>query len=341
VSKRAGAILVDGCGLDNGQQSSLMAGPAKAVASQVIFRCLSLQDDGSIGLRNGATQMEVSSLITTLRAQGYKVTLAVTAVDGQDQDVSAAHLRQLLADATWRDKTVQSLGPLAQLGDGLEVALPTADDASRPDVSSLVAAIKTQLAGQRPLGVFVPPSIMQPSDIPGGNAYDVSYLAAHADRLRVMTLDFSCCVTGAPPGPTMDAEWAAMAARQALGQAGATPIDIAMPLYGTDFTLQGTGQGTGSAPTAIGHSFVNYDEAIAAAAQYQVTPQRGPGDAPYFDYRDEKGAAHEVWYDDSLSTLQTLSAWTPGAVPLSVGVVYYALGAEDPTLWANIEHAQR
>ena len=55
----------------------------------------------------------------------------------------------------------------------------------------------------------------------------------------------------------MDAEWAATAGQFALGKAAGSQLDIAMPLYGTDFAVD-------RSQNAFGHTFVNYDEAIAA-----------------------------------------------------------------------------
>jgi spore germination protein YaaH len=333
VPKRTGSVVVDGCALDSGQQSTLYGEPARQVLSQVILLCPTVQDSGAVGFRDGFSKAALSTEINDLRAHGYKVAVGITAVDGQDQNLPAAHLAGLLQDPAWRATTVQSLTDLATLADGLELALPPTTDAARADLSSLVSALSAKVRPGKTLGVFVPPSVSSPSDIEGGNAYDVAALAAQVDRLRLMTEDYSCCTTGLAPGPTIDAPWALDAAQLALKQAPASQLDIAMPLYGTNFTIGQVGQ--------IDHSFVNYDEAVALAAQYRSAISRGAGDSPRFGYVDGAGATHQVYYQDSRFTLRTLAALPATSLPLAVGVVYYALGAEDPTLWATIAQAQQ
>ena len=325
-------MVLDGCALDSGQQSTLSSEPARQVISQVILLCLTVQDGGAVGLRSGFTQTALTAEIAALRAQGYKVTLGVTAVDGQDETIAAAHLASLLQDSTWRAGTVQSLTGLVALADGLELALPPTTDASRADLTSLVSALGPKVRPGKTLSVFVPTSVMSPSDIEGGDAYDLTALAAQTDRLRLMTQDYACCSTGFAPGPTIEAQWALDAAHLALKQTTASQLDIAMPLYGTDFTVVQNGQ--------TAHSFVNYDEAVALAAQYHTAVSRGVGDSPRFGYVDSAGAAHQVYYQDSRFTLRTLAAFPASSLPLAIGVVYYALGAEDPTLWSAIAQAQ-
>ena len=332
VPKRPGSVVLDGCALDSGQQSTLRAQPTRQVISQVILLCLTAQDGGAVGLRNGFTKAALTAEIADLHAEGYKVALGVTAVDAQDETIPAPQLAGLLQNSTWMANTVQSLTDFVALADGLELALPPTTDAARADLTRLVSALSAQVRPGKTLGVFVPPSVMSPSDIEGGEAYDLTALAAQTDRLRLMTQEYACCATGSAPGPTIQAQWALDAAQLALKQTSASQLDIAMPLYGTDFTVVQSGQ--------VRHDYVNYDEALALAAQYHTTVSRGDGDTPYFRYTDSSRAAHEVYYQDSRFILRTLAAFPASSLPLSVGMVYYALGAEDPTLWATVAQAQ-
>jgi hypothetical protein len=140
-------------------------------------------------------------------------------------------------------------------------------------------------------------------------------LARYVDRMRVMTLDFS---EGGPPGPTIDPGWAVDAAR--LAKASFARVDVAYPLYGTDFGPRGQRTAT-------------YLEARGASAMYGVPVMRGPTGAPYVQFFPEAGEEHELWFDDALSTGRALGGWTPDVLPLDVGVLFYGLGAEDPKLW--------
>jgi hypothetical protein len=327
VERRTGAAVVDGCLLDAGQQNTLRSIPGRQVLSEVILLCLSMQDSGTIGLRDGASQQMLASEIAALHNEGYVVSLGVTAVDSNDQPLSPMHIATLLAQASWRMQTVAGLLAFAAMADGLQFAPPQLDNGSRDDVTNLVGSLSQGIRPNKQLGIFAPPSVMQPSDVMGGDAFDIQALAPLVDRVRLMTLDYSCC--NVQPGPTIDAAWALDAANLALTWVDARRLDVAMPLYGTDFTAPGGGN-------SVAETSVTYDEAEALEAQYQTAPARGPGDVLYFGYRDSKGNDHQVFYDDTLSTLQTLATWSSDALPSTVGVIYYGLGAEDPTLWPSI-----
>jgi hypothetical protein len=101
------------------------------------------------------------------------------------------------------------------------------------------------------------------------------------------------------------------------------PLDVAVPLYGTDF---GSG---GPRP-------VTYLEARAVADSTHSDVARGPNGTLHFQWMDQAGGGHETWFDDGVSTARILHAWDPGTLPASVGVVFYGLGAEDPMLWDTV-----
>ena len=104
---------------------------------------------------------------------------------------------------------------------------------------------------------------------------------------------------------------------------GAKSLDVAVPLYGYDF-----GPGT---ETPIGFS-----EAHDLQVFYRADVKREANGVLHFAYDDRVKGHHEIWYDDTISTVRTLEAWQPEALPAEVGVVYYGLGAEDPALWLSL-----
>ncbi|HEY6462036.1 MAG TPA: hypothetical protein VIY73_17840, partial [Polyangiaceae bacterium] len=227
-----------------------------------------------------------------------------------------------LASTTWRASVVAAVTALAAGTDGVELELPPPPSASVDDVTSLVASLAGAL-GALPLGIFVPPG-GDSNDVAGSGAYDLGAIAPHVARVHVETLDYSCC-TGAP-GPTIDSGWAVDVERAAASETTA-PLDVAVPLYGWDFGPSG-------------QRSVTYLEAQGLAASANVSPQRGPTGALYFDWTDTDGGAHETWYDDGTSTTWTLAAWDNKTLPPSVGVVFWGLGSEDPALWDTLAQEQ-
>jgi hypothetical protein len=167
------------------------------------------------------------------------------------------------------------------------------------------------------LGVFVPPSVAVPSDLPGGEAFSRKDISPHVDRMRIMTLDFS----DLGPGPTIDPGWAVDAVR--LARQDALAVDISYPLYGTDFGPRG-------------RRSIGYLEAVALASISRVAIERGPTTAPFIRYVAYDNEPHELWFDDTDSTAHALGAWTNEVLPLDVGVLFYGLGAEEPSLFERL-----
>jgi spore germination protein YaaH len=169
------------------------------------------------------------------------------------------------------------------------------------------------------VSVFLPPLTTEPTDVPGGDAFDVASLSSVADRFRLMTLDYSA---NSSAGPTIDTGWAVDAYRFAASRTS-LPIDVSLPLYGTDFS-------------DLGERSVTYLEAMGAAATFGAPVSRGPTGAPHVAYTDADGHAHDVWFDDAYSTILELDALGPSTLPPAVGVTFYGLGAEDPALFSSL-----
>ena len=208
-------------------------------------------------------------------------------------------------------------GP-SPIADGVDVDLEHLPTNVRDAVTSLFTRLDAALRPAATIDVFVPPASSTPSDIPGTDSFDIAAISPHVDRLRVMTLDYS-----ADPGPTIDPGWAAAAAKVAPAGAGSVAVDIAVPLYGNDFTSAGTRP-------------VTYLEARGAADMYHAPILRGASGAPHVVYTDAEGTLHDCWFDDAASTIGDIRAWTPATLAPSIGLVFYGLGAEDPALWSDL-----
>jgi hypothetical protein len=314
---RAGAVVVDGCVVDPWQRATLATPAARRVLSEVILLCLVPRETGEIGPRDPSARAHLAELAADLKRDGYRVHFGLAFTDESGQRYDGAQTRAFLEDPAWRARLVESLGAVALPADGVELDLQFLPDDARPLVTSLVTELSASLRPARRLGVFVPPSVTIPSDLPGGEAFSRRELAPLVDRMRIMTLDFS----EAAPGPTVDPGWAVDAARLALGDA--RDIDVAYPLYGIDFGPRG------KRPTL-------WHEAVAIAHAAGAPIERGPTGALFVRYVAFGGETHDLWFDDAESTGMALGAWTFDVIPSHVGVLFYGLGAEDPALWDRL-----
>jgi len=326
IVARASAVVVEGCALDDAQTTTVSQDSTRKVLGEIILLCAAIQPDATVAPLAADDRTALTAQVAALHALGYRVTIATTIGPSWDAPSSPA-------DAT---TTLEALDPstlapnvltLAQSAgfDGVDLALPQleVDAKIAGSLDALVQALSGALHPSTKLYLFAPPSTQDPSDVEGADAYDLAILSRQVDRVRVMTLDYSCC--GAPLGPTTDPGWAVDAARFASDTSPPSQVDIAYPLYGWDTSIA-----TGTATT------VTFAQAESLATTTNATIARGPTGAPYFDYTGGDGTRHEVWFDDATSTLRALHAWDASTLPPSVGVVYYGLGAEDPKLWDAI-----
>lgn len=314
IPARRGAVVIDGCVVDTWQRATLASPSAKRLLREVILLCAVPRQDGVVGPRDPSARASIGALARELAGEGYRVHLGVAFTDETGQRYDGRQTRDLLTSAASRATIVSTLGELAGDFSGVELDLQGLPDDARPQVTSLVTEVATALRPAKTVGVFIPPSVQFPSDLPGGEAFDRALIASRVDRLRVMTLDYSD--TG--PGPTIDTGWAVDAARLALTTTA--NVDVAYPLYGTDFGPRG-------------RRSVTYLEARAVAAIGGFPIERGPTGAPFVRYAAFGGEPHVVWFDDAESTARGLRAWTHDVLPPNVGVLFYGLGAEDPALF--------
>ncbi len=327
VPVRRGTVIADGCTLDTFQLETLQTSAAKLVIHDVVLDCLLPHADGTVTPADASAQAQLDGLIAQLHQMGYGVSLAASFVTDNGYVFDGAETAKELADGAWVAKVASNLAQVASAADGVELDLEQLPPSARSSVTQLVAAVASNIRPAKKLGIFLPPSTATPSDVPGGDAFDVATLAQYTDRFRVMTLDFS----GNVAGPTIDSGWAVDAVRFAQAAAPNATMDVSFPLYGNDFTTSGSG----------GVRLTTYLEALGLADTYKATPSRGATQELFLDYTDEAHQTHELWYDDATSTLVTLAAWDTKTLPATVGVVFYGFGAEDPALWNAIAGATK
>lgn len=324
IEPRPIAIVAETCALDPLQLSALEQPALRKVARELILVCPTVRLSGDVAPLDPDARAAFARTVARARTLGFKTRVAVTMGDDLASfpvPYSPQRAAPVFADPAWRAKVVAGLAPFADMGDGLDIDFLNLPDPSRTDVSAFFVALDLAFRPRVPLGVMAPPSTRDPSDTPGGNAFDLAVIAQHVDRVRLMTLDFSCCGQGG--GPSIDSGWAVDVARYGKSKSGNVPVDIAFPLYGTDFS-------------ELGESYVNYTDGRAIADFFGIAPQRDIGGELFFDWNDGAGRAHQTWYPDAVTTSRVLSAWNRDVIPPDVGVVLYGLGSEDPALWRTV-----
>lgn len=311
---RRGTVVADGCSLDPWQAQTLDAKATATVVQEVVFLCALPLADGRVGPLDAGARKELAAQVALLRPR-YKVRIGASFTDGTGYRFDPAQLAAQLADPVFRDTAAKSLRDLGAIGDGIELDIQKVPASAKADLTAFVAGQKSAL-GAVHLGMLLPP--------PGSDAgFDLAALDKSVDRLRVMTLDYS----DPEAGPVADPGWTLDSYRAVRAFAKGAAIDVAYPLYGIDTSKKGG-------------RMVSYVEAQGLAALFRVSPERGPTGALHFSYTDAGGELHTTWFDDAGSTLWALHALDDGGLPVDVGIVYYALGAEDPALFSTLARAR-
>jgi hypothetical protein len=321
IPVRAGSVVFEGCSLDTASATTLATAEAKKVLQTVILLCPAADDQGAIAPADAPSRDALAAQVQSIRALGYQVHLALTmgvvGTDGSVQPYDMPTMATALASADVRATMATNVAPFAAMSDGIELELPPPPDTSSGDLSSLVSSLSRAIRPTKTLTLFVPPK-GPTNDVPGAGAYDLPTLGAFVDRMRVETLDYSIDA----PGPTIDTGWAVVVEQDVRGATRA-PVDVAYPLYGWDFGPAG--------PLPV-----SWSVATSTARDRHADIARGPTGAPFYDWTDDSGAAHETWFDDAASTSMGLRAWDVQTMPGDVGVVFWGLGSEDPSLWSTL-----
>jgi spore germination protein YaaH len=322
IPARTGTALVDSCVLDSWHRDALSpTGSARKVLGEIVMLCLVPRFDGSVGPSDPAGASALADVVKELHVDGYQVKLGVAFNDESGQASSATQTSALLMDAVWRQKVVTALTAAVGEADGIDLDFEALQPSARSGVTTFVQMLAASLhAKSKKIAVYVPPSTTSPSDVAGGDAYDLASFDGKVDRVRLTTLDYS---DGSAPGPTTDPGWAVTAYKFARAYLPNTPMDVSYPLYGADFGPHGV-RGT------------SWLEARALADQAGiVTFDRGPTGTPHFTYSRAEGD-HQVWFDDAVSTETALAAWGYDSIPANTGVFFWGFGAEDPALWNEL-----
>jgi len=322
--RRRVTVLVEGCTLDAGQTSALDSAAAHAVVTEVVLVCGKLRESGVVAPVDDEARTALQATLAAVRQRGYRAFVGVTF--GSDltefpTPYAADVVLARLGDEGFRTRAAANVTALAAGADGLDLfflELPRGVRATLPALASIVAD-GLRARGSATLEIVAPPSAPEPE-----SAYDLGALARDTARFRLMTLDFSCC--GAPPGPSIDTGWAVDVARATRSAVGARGIDVAYPLYGTDWSE------AGSRP-------ISYADAHVLAEAHGASTERSAAGELTFTFEDEAHHHHEAWCPDHVSVARALSAWS--ALPSDVGVVLYGLGAEDPRLFSVLAERAR
>ncbi|MGG3891216.1 glycosyl hydrolase family 18 protein [Metabacillus fastidiosus] len=148
-------------------------------------------------------------------------------------------------------------------------------------------------------------------DIPWLRGYDYGGIGAVVNYMFIMAYDWHH--SGSEPGPVAPITEVINTIQFAIKSVPRRKIILGVPLYGYDWLIPYT-------PGTVAPGISN-QKAVETAMRYQSPIQYSEEyESPFFQYRDEQGRTHEVWFEDSRSMsakmilvrefgLQAIGAW--------------------------------
>ena len=156
-------------------------------------------------------------------------------------------------------------------------------------------------------------------------AHDYGQIGAIADFVVIMTYEWG--YSGGPPMPVSPIGPVRRVLQYALTEMPAEKILMGQNLYGYDWTLPFQPGTTARA--------LSPHAAIALAAERNVAIQYDPqAQAPFFQYTDDEGRQHQVWFEDARSIQAKFNLVKQLGIR---GVSYWKLGLSFPQNWLLIE----
>lgn len=255
---------------------------------------------------------EDSGVLTGIRGKGVKVIPTVT------NNFDASRMTTIFASDASRAAHAQVLVDLVQsMGyDGIDVDYESLAASDRDRFTSFVQILASALHAQgKLLTLAVHPKTSEPGTWSGPQAQDYAALGAAADRLRIMTYDYSWSTS--PAGPIAPVGWMDQVAAFAVSAVAPSKIELGMSLYGYDWVgNQAQGVEFDTARNLLSTS--------GATRGWDANAQE-----PIFSYLSG-GVSHTVYYADAQSISARLAVVDKYAL---AGAAFWRLGGEDATVW--------
>lgn len=214
-------------------------------------------------------------VITNLTPNGFDSQLAKSAI----------------GDETLKNQIIHNLSRVLSFYgfSGVNIDFENVAAADRDLFSGFIRSIQQTLG---PEGYRVTLTVPPKNSDASYEAYDYKTLGEWADAIFIMTYDW-----GYPAGPPMAVaplNEVQKVLRYALSKISNSKIIQGIPLYGYDWQLPFSADNPARAVTLV----KVYEIARRFSASIQYDPL---AESPFFNYQDERGKEHVVWFEDARS----------------------------------------
>ncbi|MFC1633003.1 glycosyl hydrolase family 18 protein [Patescibacteria group bacterium] len=271
---------------------------------------------GSLSAKGGARDQ---SLISSAHAKNIKVIPSIT------NNYSQSKAQTLLNSTDNRQRAISAIiGEVTKYNyDGIDMDFENVRPQDKEVYSSFIEELARELhSRKKSLHVTVQPKINENYSWSGPGGMDYARLGKAADRIRIMTYDFSRLNT--TPGPIAPLSWMHSVIQYAKSQIASHKILIGIPFYGYDW-------GLGSADNKS--SGLVWDGVLNTKRQYSVTEHwDAKSGEPWYEYQGSAGKNIAYYQDHRSVDLKVELAYNERVGGISI----WRLGSEDPKNFSAI-----
>jgi cellulose synthase/poly-beta-1,6-N-acetylglucosamine synthase-like glycosyltransferase/peptidoglycan/xylan/chitin deacetylase (PgdA/CDA1 family)/spore germination protein YaaH len=269
-------------------------------------------------LADGAGRLKVddvpreAQVAALVRAQRPRMRLVPLVNNAEGGSWHGDRLAATLASSVARSHLVEDLySYVRERGyQGISIDFEAVPRRSQP---GLRAFMQELYATFHPAGLTVAQSV--PLDDPD---YDLKAFAATSDYLIIMAYDEHAADD--EPGPIASQRWFTEHVRRRLAELSPGKVVIALGSYGYDWT-----------GGRAGADELSFQDALRVARESSATVEFSAEHGnPGFEYEDEAGRHHDVWYLDAVTAYNEVAA-VRSLHPR--GFALWRLGSEDPAVW--------
>ncbi|ASK64075.1 sporulation protein [Virgibacillus phasianinus] len=200
---------------------------------------------------------------------------------------------QMLHDSSSRQTLIDNIYRLVSTRGyaGVHIDFERIPAEDRDRFSTFLSELKERLEQKELLlTIAVPPKTSE--DIPWQKGYDYGAIGSVVDFMLIMAYDWHH--SGSVPGPIAPIEQVRQTIEFCLTRVSRQKILLGIPLYGYDWTVPYNPE---TVATAISNQNA-VELAISHGAPIQYSKKF---ESPYFNYVDQIGQRHVVWFEDSRS----------------------------------------
>ncbi|MEK7165849.1 MAG: glycosyl hydrolase family 18 protein [Patescibacteria group bacterium] len=283
-------------------------------------------DEQEGGLRKYTDAVYDPQIIEFAHKNGAQVSAVITNLpEAKGSTWDSNRVERILDNTKLRNFHIQEIKSLiVEKGfDGVTIDYEEIDQREEDSFTLYIAELVETL---RPLGKFVGVALHPKL----GERSDRQYSFQNWERLAPVADELYIMAYGehwdeGRPGPIASAEWVGKIVAY-LKQLN-VPLEkfyLGIPLYGYDWNKDSKDKAKG----------LTYRDVKRLMEQYDIGDEWGEDTpAPFFQYKDENGDQHEVWFENGPSVEVKVQLAREAGFG---GVTFWRLGGEDPEVWERV-----